>query len=138
MILETLFDLSPHGATRLCMLFVIEEPIMSQITIHFHPELAEKLLADGVEGARAVASLSRQAIRVIQDSGRRIAYAPIELPNGTGCAMSARGGANGLVVEIDPPGSTIPGRGIVRDTQPERKPVMLEQKQARRFKNNRR
>jgi len=111
---------------------------MSQITIHFHPDLAEKLLADGVEGARAVASLSRQAIRVIQDSGRRIAYAPIELPNGKGCAMSARGGANGLIVEIDPPGSTIPGRGVVRDTQPERKPVMLEQKQARRFKSNRR
>jgi len=34
--------------------------------------------------------------------------------------MSARGGARGLIVEIDPPGTTIPGRGVVRETQPER------------------
>jgi hypothetical protein len=101
-------------------LFVIEEPIMSQITIHIHPELAEKLLADGVEGARAVAALSRQAIRLVQACGRRIAYAPVVLPDGTNCAMSARGGARGLVVEIDPPGAAIPGRGVVRERQPER------------------
>ena len=89
---------------------------MSQITIHIHPQLAEKVLADGVDGARAVADLSRQAIRVVQACGRRIAYAPIVLPNGTGCAMSARGGARGLVFEIDRPGTVIPGRGVVRET----------------------
>jgi len=33
-----------------------------EITIHIHPELAEKLMADG---ARAVAAVSRQAIRVV-------------------------------------------------------------------------
>jgi hypothetical protein len=98
---------------------------MSRITIHIHPELAEKLLADGVEGARAVAALSRQAIRVVQACGRRIAYAPIALPNGTGCAMSARGGARGLIVDIDLPGTTIPGRGVVREMQPERKPERI-------------
>jgi hypothetical protein len=108
---------------------------MSQITIHFHPVLAEKLLTDGVEGARAVAAPSRQAIRVVQASGRRIAYAPIALPNGTGCAMSAWGGARGLVVEIDAPGTTILGRGVVRETHPERKPESLEQ--ARRLSHRR-
>jgi len=55
---------------------------MSQITIHIHPELAEKLLADGVESARAVAALSRQAIRVVQARGRRMAYAPSPCPTG--------------------------------------------------------
>ena len=93
---------------------------MSQITIHIHPELAEKLLADGIEGARAVAAVSRQAIRVVQASGRRIAYAPVVMPDGTSCAMSAHGGLRGLIVEIDRPGTAIPGRGVVRETQPER------------------
>ena len=109
---------------------------MSQITIHIHPALAEKLLADGDQGARAVAALSRQAIRVVQACGRRITYAPIVLPNGTSCAMSAWGGARGLVVEIDPPGTTIPGRGVVLETRPERKPEVSQP--ARRSKDNRR
>ena len=56
-----------------------------------------------------------------------VGIAAIALPNGTGCAMSARGGARGLIVEIDPPGTTIPGRrGVVRETQPERRPEGLE------------
>ena len=109
---------------------------MSQITIHFHPELAEKLLADGDAGARAVAALSRQAMRVVQSCGRRIAYAPIALPNGMGCAMSTRGGAGDLVVEIDPPGSTIPGRGVVRESEAKSERESLER--TRRFTNNRR
>jgi hypothetical protein len=108
---------------------------MSQITIHIHPELAERLLADGVDGARAVDALSRQAISVVQACGRRIAYAPVVLPNGTSCAMSARGGARGLIVEIDRPGTTIPGRGVVRETEPERERAPVAQ--ARRLKNNR-
>jgi hypothetical protein len=91
---------------------------MSQITIHIHSELAERLLADGVEGARAVAALSRQAISVVQSCGRRIAYAPVVVPNVGSCAMSAHGGARGVVVEIDRLGTAIPGRGVVRDTQP--------------------
>jgi len=88
---------------------------MSQITIHIHSQLAEMLLADGVEGARTLATLSRQAIQVVQQCGRLITYAPVVLPNGMGCAMSARGGARGLIVEIDQPGTMIPGRGIVRE-----------------------
>ncbi len=89
---------------------------MSQITIHIHPQLAEALLADGVDGARALGAVSRQAIHIVQACGRRIAYAPVILPNGKGCAMSARGGARGLIVEIDQPGTMIPGRGVVRET----------------------
>lgn len=95
---------------------------MSQITIHIHPELAQAILADGAEGARAVAALSRQAIRIVQACGRRIAYAPVVLPNGGGCAMSARGGVSGVVVEIDRPGTIIPGRGVVREPAAEDRP----------------
>ena len=125
MILAKLFEsvrtVRSAGATQL----VIGAHVAN--SIHIHHEFAEKLLADGVEGARAVAALSRQAIRVVQACG--LAYAPIALPNGTGCAMSARGGARGLIVEIDPSGTTIPGRGVVREMQPERKPEGLEQAQ---------
>ena len=109
---------------------------MSQITIHIHPELAEKLLAGGDDGARGVATLSRQAIRVVQACGRRIAYAPVILPNVGSCAMSARGGARGLIVEIDRLGTAIPGRGVVRETAPEREGGRIEL--ARRSKSNRR
>jgi hypothetical protein len=109
---------------------------MSQITIHIHPQLAEKLPADGVDGAGAIAALSRQAIRVVQACGRRIAYAPVVLPNGTGCAMSARGGARGLIVEIDRAGTLIAGRGVVRETEPARERERIEE--ARRSKKSRR
>ena len=108
---------------------------MSQITIHFHPQLSEKLLADGVDGAHAIASLSRQAIRVVQACGRRIAYAPVILPNGEGCSMSARGSARGLIVEIDPPGTAIPGRGVVRETETDRERERIAE--GRRLKKNR-
>jgi len=104
---------------------------MSQITIHIHPELAEKLLVDG---ARAVAAVSRQAIRVVQACGRRIAYAPVVLPDGTSCAMSAHGGARGLVLEIDRLGTAIPGRGVVREREPDRERERIAP--ARRPKNN--
>ena len=108
---------------------------MSQITIHIHPELAEKLLAGGVDGARAVAAVSRQAIRVVQACGRRIAYAPVVLPDGTSCAMSAHGGARGLILEIDRLGTAIPGRGVVREREPDREHERIAP--ARRTKNNR-
>jgi hypothetical protein len=88
--------------------------IMSQITIHIHPELARSLLAEGKDGAHAAAAISRQALRIVQVCGWQIAYAPVVLPNGLGCAMSARGGQRGIVVEIDPAGTLIPGRGVVR------------------------
>ena len=109
---------------------------MSQITIHIHPELAERLLAGGDDGARGLASLSRQAIRVVQVCGRRIAYAPIVLPNVGSCAMSARNGARGLIVEIDRLGTAINGRWVVRETAPKGNPGVNEQ--TRRLKTNRR
>ena len=87
---------------------------MSQITIHIHPQLAEQLLAKGVDGARAVASASRQALRIVQACGWHITYAPVVLPNGEGCAMSARGGQRGIVIEIDRAGTLVAGRGVVR------------------------
>ena len=92
---------------------------MSDITIHLHAELADRLLADRVEGPRALAILARQALRVVQASGPRIAYAPVDLPDGPGCAMSAHGGARGVVVTIDPPGTAIPGRGVVIERERE-------------------
>ena len=36
---------------------------MSEITFHFHGELADRLLADRVEGPRALAIVARQALR---------------------------------------------------------------------------
>jgi hypothetical protein len=78
--------------------------------------------------------LSRQAIRIVQACGRRIAYAPVVLSNGTGCAMSAHGGARGLLVEIDRPGTVIPGRGVVRETERGRETI----EEARRLKKDRR
>jgi hypothetical protein len=117
--------------------FVSEEKVMPQITIHIHPKLAERLLAEGIEGARAIGALSQQAARVVQDHGRRIAYAPVILPSGEGCSMSARGGARGVVVEIDPPGRAIPSRGVVKDdyqTTPRERQRIEE---ARRLKRNR-
>lgn len=103
---------------------------MSQITVYIHPQLAEKLLADGVGGGRAAAALLRQAIRIVQVCGSRIAYAPVVLPNGAGCAMSAHAGSRGLILEIDRPGTLIPGRGVVRET--ERQPVAKRQPIKRR------
>jgi hypothetical protein len=44
----------------------------------------------------------------------------VVLPNGTGCAMSARGGEGGIIVEIDRPGTVIPGRGVVREVEVDR------------------
>jgi len=95
---------------------------MSEISIHLHADLADRLLADRVAGPRALASLARQAIEVVQASGRRIAYAPVALPGGGGCAMSAHGGARGVVVIIDPPGTAIPGRGVVVESDAPRWP----------------
>jgi hypothetical protein len=40
-------------------------------------------------------------LRFVLECGCRIAYAPVVLPNGTGCTTSAHGGARGLVAAID-------------------------------------
>jgi len=91
---------------------------MSQITLHIHQELAETLLDGGRAGASAFASVSRQVVEIIQSHGRRIAYAPIYLGDGRGAAMSVRGGRSGLIVEVDRPGTLLPGRGVVREVEP--------------------
>lgn len=105
---------------------------MSEITFHFHAKLADRLLADRVEGPRALAILARQALRAVQASGPRIAYAPVGLPDGKGCAMSAHGGARGVVVSIDAPGTAIPGRGVVVDRWPSEVPRQPQQGRKRR------
>ncbi len=101
---------------------------MSEITIHFHPKLAEEIFAEGASGARAFAALSRHAIRIVQVCGPRIAYAPVILPNGGGCAMSARRNQRGLILEIDQPGTIIPGRGVVREKEREQKPPLKQRR----------
>ena len=88
---------------------------MPQITIRLHPDLAERLLAAGPEGARALSSLWRQVDGAVRSHGRRIAYAPAVLPEGLLCAMSDHAGLRGMVVEVDRPGTLIPGRGVVAE-----------------------
>ena len=86
---------------------------MPEITTRLHPDLAEKLLAAGPEGARTLSSLWRQVDCAVQSHGPRIAYAPAVLPDGLLCAMSVHVGLRGMVVEVDRPGTLIPGRGVV-------------------------
>ena len=86
---------------------------MPDITIRLHPDLAEKLLAAGPEGARTLSCLWRQVEGAVRSNGRRIAYAPAVLPDGLLCAMSVHVGLRGMVVEVDRPGTLIPGRGVV-------------------------
>jgi hypothetical protein len=88
---------------------------MPEITIRLHPDLAERILAAGPEGGTQLASLWRQAERAVRSGGRRIAYAPAVLPGGVGCAMRVRSGDRGMVVEVDRPGTLIPGRGVVAE-----------------------
>jgi hypothetical protein len=88
------------------------------------PDLAEKLLAAGSEGARALSSLWRQVDRAVQSHGNRIAYAPAVLPDGLFCAMSVHVGLRGMVVEVGRPGTLIPGRGVVAERdEPPRRPA---------------
>ncbi len=88
---------------------------MPEITIRLHPDLAEKLLAAGPEGARSLSSLWHQVDRAVHSHGRRIAYAPAVLPDGLACAMSVHVGLRGMVVEVARPGTLIPGRGVVAE-----------------------
>ncbi len=98
---------------------------MPEITIRLHPDLADRILAAGPEGGAKLASLWRQAERAVRAHGGRIAYAPAVLPGGIGCAMSVRSGFRGVVVEVDRPGTLIPGRGVVaeRPFEPRRPPA---------------
>ena len=90
---------------------------MPEITIRLHPDLAEKLLAAGPAGGQALSSLWRQTERALRSHGSRIAYAPAILPNGLFCAMSVRVGLRGMLVEVDRPGTLIPGRGVVPERE---------------------
>ncbi|MDI9849518.1 hypothetical protein QM467_15790 [Rhodoblastus sp. 17X3] len=88
---------------------------MPEITIRLHPDLAEQLLAAGPEGGRSLSALWRQAGNAIRSHGRHIAYAPAVLPDGLNCAMSVHVGLRGMVIEVDRPGTLIPGRDVVPD-----------------------
>ncbi len=97
---------------------------MPEIIIRLHPDLADRILAAGPEGGAQLASLWRQAERAVRSYGRQIAYAPAVLPGGVGCAISVRAGFRGMVVEVDRPGTLIPGRNLVADRrEPARRPA---------------
>ena len=100
---------------------------MPEITIRLHPDLADRILAAGPEGGLALASLWRQAERAVRSCGPRVAYAPAILPGGLGCAMSVRSGFRGMLVEVDRPGTLIPGRDAVAE-----RPYEPRRPQARR------
>ena len=76
---------------------------MPEITIRLHPDLAEKLLAAGPEGARSLSSLWRQVDRRgplaraahCLCAGRPARRSPL--------AMSVHVGLRGMVVEVDRP-----------------------------------
>lgn len=97
---------------------------MPQITIRLHQDLADQLLAAGPDGGRSLSALWRQAERAIQSHGPRIAYAPAVLPDGLHCAMSIHVGLRGMVIEVDRPGTLIPGRDVV--PEPPRPPKRQE------------
>ena len=88
---------------------------MPQITIRLHQDLADRILAAGPDGARSLSALWRQAGLAIKSHGRHIAYAPAILPDGLHCAMSVHVGLRGMVIEVDRPGTLIPGRDVVAD-----------------------
>ena len=92
---------------------------MPQITIRLHQDLADHILAAGPDGARSLSALWRQAGCAIQSHGRHIAYAPAILPDGLHCAMSVHVGDRGMVIEVDRPGTLIPGRDVVPDPKPD-------------------
>jgi hypothetical protein len=97
---------------------------MPEITIRLHPDLAERILAAGSEGGRALSILWREAGKAIESHGAHIAYAPAVLPDGAHCAMSVHLGARGMIIEVDRPGTLIPGRGVVADRrEPARRPA---------------
>ncbi len=96
---------------------------MPEITIRLHPDLADRLLAAGrragaVEPVAAGGAGGRLA-------RAPIAYAPAVLPDGIGCAMSVHLGLSGMVLEVDRPGTPIPGRDVVaeRPAEPRRAEV---------------
>ncbi len=87
---------------------------MAQVTIHIHPETAAPLLEAGEAGARELSAAVRAAVRILQAGGRDVAYAPLVLADGRGCAVSVTPRRFSVVVEIDAPGTLLPGRGLVR------------------------
>jgi hypothetical protein len=88
---------------------------MPEITIRLHPDLADRILAAGPDGGAQIASLWRQAERAVRSCGPRVAYAPAVLPGGVGCAISVRSSCRGMLVEVDRPGTLIPGRSVVAE-----------------------
>ena len=90
---------------------------MPQITIRLHQDLADQILAAGPDGERSLSVLWRQAGRAIKSHGWHIAYAPAILPDGLHCAMSVHVTLRGMVIEVDRPGTLIPGRDVVVDRE---------------------
>ncbi|HTV32038.1 MAG TPA: hypothetical protein VME69_02910 [Methylocella sp.] len=100
---------------------------MPEITLRINPELA-RALSKSKAGVRAVLSTARQALAIVQASGGPITYAPVSLPDGGGCAMSARAEKGRLVIDIDRPDTLIAGRGVVPAPQKTNRKEMKETK----------
>ena len=98
---------------------------MPQITIRLHQDLADQIMAAGPDGGKSLSVLWNQAIRAVQKHGRHIAYAPALLPHGLCCAMSVHVGFRGMTIEVDRPGTIIPGRDVVVEKSPTSRAVPI-------------
>lgn len=83
-----------------------------QVSIHIHPHTATAL-DEGPDGPVKIAGVVAHALRTMRSHGKRIAYAPVVLSGELSCAMSVRSGFKGVVIEIDAPGTSLPGRDVV-------------------------
>ena len=52
------------------------------------------------------------------------AYAPVILPDGSHCAMSVHVRLRGMVIEVERPGTLIPGRDVVAERAAEALKIM--------------
>lgn len=83
-----------------------------QISIHIHPSTA-LALEEGHDAPREIAGVVAHALRTMRSHGKRIAYAPVVVSGDLSCAMSVRSSFKGVVIEIDAPGTDLPGRDVV-------------------------
>lgn len=83
-----------------------------KITVHIHPITAACVL-EREDGPQRIAGIVGAALGVLRKHGTRVAYAPLAVSGDIACAMSVRRNAGGAVIELDAPGTDLPGRGVV-------------------------
>lgn len=88
---------------------------MTQVVLNIHRDTADVALSSAA-GRERLGRAVAAAISAIPRDGRGIVYAPLDLGGGIACAMSVRPvKGNCHVVDVDAPGTLIPGRGIVSE-----------------------